>query len=325
MAQVAGTTDTLDLIGIAEDVEDMIYTISPTDTPFFTMAKRGRVSNTLHQWQTDTLGNGTANFQIEGDDATFTTAAPTVMLSNRTSIATKTLVVSRTADRVRKYGRAKETARLLVKYGKQMKLDIETMALGVQGSSAGNSTALARYTAGFGAMVANNASKLAGTASTAPGYSSSDWGTSVDGTARSALTEGHLKAALELAWTDGGDPSQILMGTFQKKAVASFAGASKFAGSYATQNRTQQGIVVAGVDLYISDFGEHQIRLSRQIPTSRIYCIDPEYVEIGWLDPIKTEPLAKTGDAEKAMLVGEWTLVLGNPDAHAQIYALSTS
>ena len=39
MAQATGTTDTYDLVGLAEDVEDIIFNIAPTETPFLTMAK----------------------------------------------------------------------------------------------------------------------------------------------------------------------------------------------------------------------------------------------------------------------------------------------
>ena len=60
MAQVAGTTDTFDLIGLAEDVEDIIYNISPTDTPAFTMAKRIKATAVNHQWQTDALAAAAA-------------------------------------------------------------------------------------------------------------------------------------------------------------------------------------------------------------------------------------------------------------------------
>lgn len=324
MAQVSGTTDTTDLIGMAEDIEDMIYTITPTQVPMFTLAKRGKATAVNHQWQTDALAAAALNAQIEGDDASYATASPTTMLSNRTMISRKTLLVSRTADRVKKYGRAREFARLTTKYMKEIKRDIEAAFVGIQGSSAGGS-GTARYAAGFGAMVAGNASKAAGTASTAPGYSGGDWGASVNGTATSAMTEGHLKAALELSWTDGGDPTVIMMNTVQKKAAAAFAGATKFAGNYTQQGRTTQGVVVAGVDMYISDFGEHKLVLNRYMGQGRVYCIDPEYIEMAWLDPIKLEPLAKTGDAEKAMMVGEYTFVLGNPDAHAQIYGLATS
>ena len=107
MTMPAGVTDTYDLIGRAEDVEDAIWDISPTDTPLLSMAKRKKATNTLHQWQTDALAAAAANKQLEGDDADFVTATPTVMLANYTQIARKTVMVSRTADTVRKYGRAK--------------------------------------------------------------------------------------------------------------------------------------------------------------------------------------------------------------------------
>ena len=119
MAQVSGTTDTYDLVGIAEDIEDAIFMISPTETPVLTMAGKKKATNTLHQWQTDSLTAVTNAPAVEGDDAAFTTASPTVMLSNYTQINRKTLIVSRTADTVRKYGRAKETVRLIKKYGKE--------------------------------------------------------------------------------------------------------------------------------------------------------------------------------------------------------------
>jgi hypothetical protein len=40
MTQATGTTDTTDLTGMAEDIEDVIYNITPMDTWFFTNAKR---------------------------------------------------------------------------------------------------------------------------------------------------------------------------------------------------------------------------------------------------------------------------------------------
>ena len=196
MAQVTGTTDTFDIVGIKEDVEDIIYNITPSDTPLFTMAERGSADNTNHQWQTDELDTPGMNAQVEGDDATYATASPTVMISNRTVIPRKTLLVSRTADRVKKYGRAREMARLLVKRGKEIKLDIEYMLLGTQGSSAGSSTT-ARYMAGFGAMVKTNASILGGTGSTVPGYAGGDWGASVDGQTLATFTEDQLKKMLD--------------------------------------------------------------------------------------------------------------------------------
>jgi hypothetical protein len=77
--------------------------------------------------------------------------------------------------------------------------------------------------------------------------------------------------------------------------------------------------LVAGVDLYISDYGQHKVVLDRFMGQSAVLCLDPEYFGIAWLDPIQIEDIAKTGDATKKHIVCEWTAVMQNPDAHAQV------
>jgi hypothetical protein len=323
MTQVAGTLDTFDLVGMAEDVEDVIFNISPTDTPALTMGKRKKATATNHQWQTDSLAAASSNKAIEGDDASYATAAPTVMLSNRLQITQKTVLVSGTADAVRKYGRAEEFAYQLMKRGKELKRDIEHTIVRNQASSVGGSQT-ARAAAGWESMIAGNRILSASTDSTGttPGYASGDWTAPTDGTT-AALDETTLVSALTAAWTDGGDPSVIMVGTAQKRKIAGFAGASTFAGVSVNQGRTSQGVVVGGVDLYISDFGEHKVVLNRYMRATTLFCIDPEYVSTAWLRPIKYTALAKTGDAEKGQLLCEWTNVMENPDAHAKIQDLT--
>lgn len=325
MAALTGTTDTYAMVGKAEDVHDMIYDISPTETPVLTMAKRLKASATLHQWQTDALASAAVNAKIEGDDATFASASVTTMLSNRTMISSKTVMVSRTADSVRKYGRARELARLTVKYGKELKRDIEAAFVGAQGSSAGNATT-ARQAAGLRAMITNHtkASGTATTAGTVGGYSSSDWTASSDSTA-STLVEADVRGAIELAWIDGGNPTKIVVNSKQKRRIAQFAGATAFEGFGIAQGKGAQGVVVGGVDYYVSDFGNHQVVLDRFLGQTAVLCLDPEYVGIAWLDPIKVEDLAKTGDAEKKMIVCEYTYVAQNPDAHGQVLGCLTT
>lgn len=122
MAQLTGTTAVNDLVGIAEDVEDVIRRLDPMDTWAFTNAKRKKATNTLHQWQTDALAAASdTNAAIEGDAATYAAVSPTVMLGNYTQITQKTVRVSETADAVRKYGRAEELAYQIAKKGKELK------------------------------------------------------------------------------------------------------------------------------------------------------------------------------------------------------------
>jgi hypothetical protein len=322
MAQAAGTTDTYDLVGLAEDIEDVIFNISPTDTPLLTMAKKKSASNTLHQWQTDTLAAAAANRAIEGDDSTYATAAPTTMLSNYTQISKKTVMVSGTADKVRKYGRKEEFAYQIAKRGKELKRDIETALCGNQASSAGGS-ATARSSAGLESMIAGN--RIiggGGTSGTTPGYSGGVWAAPTDGTATTTLTETNFLDGLDAAWTDGGDPGTILMGSFNKRKVAAFAGANKFAGFYNPKQGAAQGMVIGGVDLYVSDFGAHKLVLDRFMRSRTVLGLDKDYVSIAWLRPIKFEERAKTGDATRGELLCEWTLVADNPDAHFKIQDL---
>lgn len=325
MAQVSGTTDTYDLVGIAEDVEDAIYNISPTETPLFTMAKKKKATNTYHQWQTDSLAAAGANRQIEGDDATFTTATPTTMLSNYTQIVRKTIIVSETADVVKKYGRARELARLVTKYGKEWKRDVEFALVQNQASSAGGS-GTARSSAGLESMIAGN--RILPTTSntgTTPGFAAGTWSAPTDGTATGAgstLTEAYLQSGIEAAWTDGGDPSVIMSGMYQKRAIAQFGGAAKYAGFYNPNQGKSQGAVIGGVDVYVSDVGEHKLVLNRYMRTRTLFGLDPDYVSVATLRGASVSDLAKTGDAEKKMLIGELCLVVDNPDAHFKVQDL---
>jgi hypothetical protein len=49
MAVPSNTVVTSSRVGVREDLSDMIYDISPTDTPFLTMAKKGSASARYHE------------------------------------------------------------------------------------------------------------------------------------------------------------------------------------------------------------------------------------------------------------------------------------
>jgi hypothetical protein len=68
MAQPTNTFDSYDAVGIREDLQDVIYDISPEETPFYSACKKVKASNTFHEWQTDALRSSAANAHVEGDD-----------------------------------------------------------------------------------------------------------------------------------------------------------------------------------------------------------------------------------------------------------------
>lgn len=319
MAQATGTTDSYDLIGLAEDVEDVINNISPTETPMYTMAKRKKATATLHQWQTDTLASAGANQYVEGDDSTYAAITPTVMLSNYTQISKKTVMVSGTADAVRKYGRREEFAYQIAKKGRELKRDIEWALVSGQGSHAGGS-ATVRSSAGFEAMI-TNVSKLGTAGGTVAGYSNGIWAAATDGTTSNfaTITQASFQTAAQLSWAAGGDPSVAMCGVIQKAHMASFAGATSYAGFYNSQSKAAEGAVIAGVDLIITEVGKHKVVLNRYMSAHTVFMIDPEYISVAFLRPIKFEQRAKTGDATRGELLAEYCLVVDNPDAHAQV------
>ena len=47
------TLDTYGTVGIRQDLQDAIYDISPTTTPFMSTIGRTKAKNTKQEWQTD--------------------------------------------------------------------------------------------------------------------------------------------------------------------------------------------------------------------------------------------------------------------------------
>jgi hypothetical protein len=62
MSQPTNTFDSYDgANSIREDLADVIYNISPSETPFMSNAAKGTATSTLYEWQTDSLADAAAN------------------------------------------------------------------------------------------------------------------------------------------------------------------------------------------------------------------------------------------------------------------------
>ena len=55
MAAPTGTYQGYTAIGEREDLSDIIYDITPLDTPFMSNVARSSASAVYHEWQTDSL------------------------------------------------------------------------------------------------------------------------------------------------------------------------------------------------------------------------------------------------------------------------------
>ncbi len=326
MAQITGTTWTNSVANsvsmatnIRESLEDVIYELDPLDTWALSNLDRTSAGNVYHEWLSDALPGATANRQVEGDDAAFSTAQGALRLGNYCQISRKTFLISGTLEATKRAGRKSEIARQGTWLMKQLKRDMEQALVQNQASSAGGATT-ARSSASMESWIATNSVETTTTASaTTTGFSAGTVAAPTDGTTTAALSETNLKAALELAWIQGGDPSVILVGSTQKKAIDAFTGiATRFVDS----SPKKEAAIIGAANMYVSGFGSpHVVTLSRYVRSSVVLCIDPQFWAIGQLRAPFMEPLAKTGDGEKRQMLAEYCLISRNEKASAKVAA----
>jgi hypothetical protein len=326
MALVSGTATRYDMQGLRESLHDRIYNISPEETPFIAGAGRGPAAKqTLEEWQTDSLAaaDGT-NAQLEGDDASFTTPAATVRVGNYSQIMRKTLILSDTLEVVDKAGRRSELAYQLAKRGAELKRDLETVCLRAQAGAAG-SAGVARTLAGLNAWLKTNTNFYT-TDGGDPTYTSGVPGAvRTDGGTLRAFTETIAKDVIEQGWTSGADFSTLMVGPVNKQRVS-----TDFAG-IATRNYDLSNVAarpmaaIASIDVYVNDFGVLRVVPNRFQRERDAWFLDFEWAELRFLRPMSQVKLAKTGDAEKRMMVQEVTLVVKQEAALGAAFDLTTT
>ena len=320
MAIVANTFTRYSAIGIREDLSNVIYNISPEETPFISNIGRENVKNTYFEWQTDALAAASAsNAALEGDDvSSFTAVTPTARVGNYTQISTKNVVISGTLESVDKAGRRSELTYQLAKLGAELKRDMESALLANQAAVAGNTTT-ARRTAGLPAWLTSNTDFGSGGAN--PTVGSTPTAARTDGTQR-AFTEALLKTVVQEVWTSGGTPKMLMVGPFNKTAASAFTG---IATRFRDVPAGQQAQIIGAADVYVSDFGTINIVPNRFQRDRDAFIVDPDYASLAILRPIQQMELAKTGDAEKRLMLVEYGLKVNTQAAHGICADLTTS
>lgn len=310
MAIISGTQTAYDIKGIREDLLDSIYNISPDETPFLTMAGRAKAESTLHEWQTDSLAAAdAANAQLDGNDYTFTIPSSTTRVGNYTQISAKTAIVSGTVQSVNKAGRKDEMAYQLAKRSAELKIDMETIMLGTAQGGVAGGTGTARKTASMLAWVKTNSDK--GATGVDPNWTSGVPAAAnirTDGTQR-ALTETILKSVIQKCWTAGANPKYVFVGAANKQLISTFSGVAT---KTFYQSATGPSKIIGAADVYVSDFGVLNIIPARNQRARDGWVLDFSMLKVAYLRPFVTEELAKTGDADKKLLLVEYALQVNN-------------
>ncbi len=325
MTIIADTT-TAHAVGSAggnrEDLSNIIYDISPMDTPFLSAAKKLTAKGVYHEWQTDALAQAANNAQIEGDQVANDAFAQTTRQGNYLQISRKVVQVSETQRAVDAAGRADEFTYQVAKRGREIKRDMETALTQNNDSSAGGS-ATARQLAGLESWLATNKTSLGtGTAQTTPGFSAGLVASPTDSTVQGTFVKAGLDDVIQKCWTQGGDPKVIMVGPFNRTKVSGFSGISTL------ETRADAGsdvTLMGAVDFYKSNFGTLKVIANRFQRDRTAFVLDMEYLGVATLRNMEISPLAKTSDAERALLVCEYTLAVLNEKASGKVTDLTTS
>ena len=324
MAILTNSRSTFSAVGIREDLSNIIYNISPMDTPFLTGAGRGKCDNTLFEWQTDELATQAANQQLQGDVPDALAVTETVMAQNQTQISFKTVATTGTAEAVDFAGRRSSQAYQMAKRAKEIKRDMEFMLTGNSLRVVGDTTTVpktaclqswlgAKTTATSNLIDAGNGTGVGLVNVSASVYAN---GTAVKTgtTPTKQLTQAHIDLVVERCYTAGGSPDTMFCKPDLKVRLSAIAGASVAELRTVTKG-DKMAHAINAVDVVVTDFGTFKFvpnRFCDQGAIGIVYVIDWDYWSINYLRPFQTLNLAKTGDNVKQMMLAEYGLEAKN-------------
>jgi len=305
MAIPANTRETYDATqangraaGIREDLSNIIYNISPEETPFMSGIGKSSCDNTYFEWQVDELADADDNRQKEGDDANVLAVVEPLRIGNYTQISSKAVRSSGTAEAVDFAGRKSTQAYQMAKRAKELKLDMEKMLLAAAQAPVAGSSGNARATGSVGNWITTNA---------------------VVGT---VVSEDDIREVMEICWEAGAKPDILMCDGVIKQAISQLS--QSVSQLQTTANDKSPAYVVAAVDIYVSDFGNLKIVPNRLMPAQTAYFLDYSFWDIAYLRPFMTHDIARTGDSIAQMLVVEYGLRAKNEAANGKVTGWAT-
>lgn len=302
MAVPANTFKTFEAKGIREDLSDVIYNISPEETPFMANAGRGTANSTFFEYQQDVLAAADgANAVLEGDDASIDAVVPTVRIGANVQISRKSVSVSGSEEKIKKAGRSSEMSYQKAKKSAELKRDMETILLSNQGTTPG-AAGVARKLAGLPAWVKTAVDKEA--TGVNPVYTTTPSAVRTDGALR-AITEAMVKNVLQLSWVQGGATSTLMVNGTNKQAVSAFAG---IATKTINQSAAKAATIIGAADIYVGDFGTLSVVANRFQRTRDAWLLDFDLIDIMYFRKFEDQELAKTGDTTKRQFIVEYGL-----------------
>lgn len=310
---------------VKDDVIDDIYVISPVDNPVAAMAMTTRAKATLHEWLEDAMRAPKTNAAVEGADAVAVNGHVGDRKNNYTQIFTETARVTGSLEEVDKYGRDSEMAyQLEMKYG-ELANDEEFSIMGTTGGT-GSTTYADGVPQPKAAGAADTTARTLGALRTMVDTNQVVSGASI--TTLAAL-ETALLALAESIYMSGGNAQYIVTSPKGAREISRLA-----ASTGRTRDLQESRTIVNVVDMYISEFGEMDVVLDRNIVniTSGTVAqrkdynlLDFNYLSTPVLRPTYDFPLAKLGDSERRQIIRESTFAVLNSKSQGVLHSVTTA
>ena len=234
--------------------------------------------------------------RIDGDDADDSPSTEVTTGYNYTQIFQKTIEIARTKQRIAQYGISDP-----VDYEIDKKMDELMMLLNKMPyygeRYAGTSTA-ARSAGGLRTFISTNSSDLSS----------------------AALTRDDIDDLLQDIYDAGGDPDLILCGAWSQRKINSF-----YEGFITTERSEELGGNKINKLLHPISGRTLDIVVDRACPTDELWVLESDNIAFYPFDPFFYEELAKTGDATKGEVVGEYGLIVRAEEHHGYLDGISTT
>ncbi|WP_239255557.1 SU10 major capsid protein [Listeria ilorinensis] len=287
------TSDLLDIEKI--DLDEAIALASPTDTPFSTLLMQNGLtagaSSTTVSWREKQLNDTRRGPRLEGAEASDPLKSSRLEKKNNQQIFERTAEISGTAKAVKVPGiPGGELSSEINDRMIEAKLELEDYL--INGTMADETTTAGRQMNGL-INLTNPANKFA----------VADTG--------GLLTQEDLKKAMKLPWQKGlGGDKFIMVNDVVKEYLNQLFKVEK--GVVIPAMQGSGNVIGLTVDQIHTDFGNANILINRWMTASTAAVFDLSQFKLRPLRTFSAEQLAKNGDSEKWMIIGEYTLQLTN-------------
>jgi len=329
MAVIANTFVTTSARGNREELSDVVSRITPEDTPIYSLISKESFKTTHPEWETDSLAAPADNVIPEGDEYTYTATTAAVRMGNYTQIMRKEGIISGTQDATDNAGSVEQVKYQKLKKAVELRKDAEYSIIAANASVAGTT----RKSGSLSTWLTTNVSR--GGSGANGGYSSGTGLTvaPTNGTQR-AFTKTIMDAVMQLGYTSGANFRHLVVSPYVKSVFVTFMSDTNVASfRYAAADGNNNSII-ANADVYEGPFGKVMVHPNRIMAGSaslarNAFFLDPEFISYGWFRKIKEDKeVAKTGDAQKFVLLGEGALKVSNESGlgvAADLFGLTAS